>query len=406
MKKITFLAFLLFCGTTYAQDYVYTIDLSYDQSLSTTACNVFATTTKVDNLNHKTTIGFPTFVGNPDYYINLPCRQISSTVAVGTEYQILFPFKAGNTYEITALYRGVRAGNEIFPNLAFGFNETEKTHNTSTSCTGPQAVNLADYNFIAASGASFSWLADDRTCKTGVLTKSYASLSVAAVPFSLSPSAASVQVRTIQIREWCNQPALGAASGLTGTLTVTTPPAYGYTLNFNPVPGAEEYLVEWYDVTNSALAGTFTISGPGYLNTANIISGHTYRYRVQAKAHCRSTAAFSDWSPELPPLGATCEYGPLPSTLGFTLQCYGCTTFNLHWPAVPGAVNYKVEYTVFQPSGILKHPATVYTTGTSINASTTILLGSNWHMIYRVAVDCGSGFGSFSDYSPTYLLKP
>ena len=396
MKRFTFLALLLCSYFAYSQDHTYTIDMSYE-SLSTTACNIFATATTVDNFVHKSTIGFPTFSGNSDYCINLPCNVSGS---LGTEYQIVFPFKQGNTYTITPLYRGVTT-NGLYPVLAFGLNETEKTHNTSTTCTGPKNVSQ-NYNFYATSGSTFAWTAPGQEFNTGALLKNYASLSVASYP---DQSSGTLQVRTIVIREWCNQPALGLASGLTGTLTMTNPPAYGYLLNFNPVSGATEYLVEWYDVTNSALAGTFTISGPGYLNTAYITSGHTYRYRVQAKSHC-SSSAFSDWSPELAPLGATCENGPIPSSLGFTLHCLGCNTFELNWPAVPGAIQYRIRYYIFQPTGIHKIPVTTNTASTSLNVTTNIIAGSGWYVNYQVAVDCGAGYGNYSDVSPMYLLEP
>src|SRR5882757_8397024 len=104
MKLLLLSAFLSCFIIGKGQTTTYTIDYSY-KTLGT-SCNVFSVNQTVDNYVHQTTIASPNFVGNPDYYINLPCKRNSTTSQSGTEYQILFPFKKGYKYQINAYYRG------------------------------------------------------------------------------------------------------------------------------------------------------------------------------------------------------------------------------------------------------------------------------------------------------------
>ena len=200
MKFTLLSALFLVCFSIGNAQTTYTIDFSY-KSLGT-SCNVFSVDKNVDNYIHQSTIGFSTFVGNPDYYVNLQCKRNSSTTQVGTEYQVLFPFKKDYKYQINAYYRGtVTSGSEFYPMLAFGFNTTKKTQNTSTSCSGPQAISSSGYT-TASTGSNFAWSASP-IVSTITLTQNYESLSVGSIPWpnNSATGVQNVQVRKIQITE-------------------------------------------------------------------------------------------------------------------------------------------------------------------------------------------------------------
>jgi hypothetical protein len=195
MKFILLSALFLVCFSIGNAQTTYTIDFAY-KSLGT-SCNVFSVDKNVDNYIHQTTIGFPNFVGNPDYYANLPCKRNSSTSQVGTEYQILFPFKKGYKYTINAYCRGTISNNtEFYPMLAIGLNATKKAQNTSTNCSGPKPISMSGYTY-SSTGSRFAWAASP-IITTGELTQDYQSLSVASTPW---PSSGATGIQTVQVRK-------------------------------------------------------------------------------------------------------------------------------------------------------------------------------------------------------------
>ncbi len=230
MKKILFavLCSALFCAVPKAQT-TYTIDFSYETINAN--CNVFASATTVDNFVHKSTIGFPKYTAAPDYFVDLPCKRNSQTSQVGTEYQIIFPFKKDYRYTINAYYKGTKTNtNDFYPLIGLGLNETEKAHNTATTCTGPQSIQFTNLT-LGASGPTFAWAASPMISTTP-LSKNYASLSVAGYPWEGSTASGNcaIQVRAITIVEYAPfsiAPATAEVNcgfPLTQTFTLYSPP--------------------------------------------------------------------------------------------------------------------------------------------------------------------------------------
>lgn len=189
-------------NVAYSQSTTYSIDYSYETLNAN--CNVFQTALQVDGFNHESTIGFPTFTGATTYYVNLQCKRNSSSSQVGTEYQIIFPFKKYYKYQINIQAKGtVSNSNEYYPMVGLKLNEVEKTHNTSGSCTaGPQAIAISDYDATASVGSSLAWNLQPIIDMSSALTKNYESLSIGAIPWPGSATGTqSVQVRAIQIVE-------------------------------------------------------------------------------------------------------------------------------------------------------------------------------------------------------------
>lgn len=193
----------------------------------------------------------------------------------------------------------------------------------------------------------------------------------------------------------------------------------GYYLNFTTVPGVTNYVMEWFDVnTNSSTFINYPITYPssdpsGYF-FYYFTAGHTYKYRV-ATANCGNLAygTYSNWSPLIFPPAASCASGPIASTLTQSRGCGnspGCLYTNLSWPAISGAIEYKIEYNVFNSSTGFSYPTVTTTTSyTSSPVYKTVglpnLSGPGWYIKYRVAAKCGSTYGNFSNWSSTFFLQ-
>lgn len=89
MEKYLIIIVLLFCISTIKSQTTYLINYEYEQIA--TSCNVFGSTKTIDGYQHQTTLGYPTF-DQSGYFVNLPCKSASSSLKLGTEFQILFPF--------------------------------------------------------------------------------------------------------------------------------------------------------------------------------------------------------------------------------------------------------------------------------------------------------------------------
>lgn len=74
-----------------------TIDYAY-KPLSTESCNVFSTTTVVDNFEHLTALSRPIFTDNS---IRLESKNVNTTTIQSTIYSIKYNFKAGYNYKIS-----------------------------------------------------------------------------------------------------------------------------------------------------------------------------------------------------------------------------------------------------------------------------------------------------------------
>lgn len=205
----------------------------------------------------------------------------------------------------------------------------------------------------------------------------------------------------------CNPPN-SIPSNLTASLTWPTSYYYGYNLYFTTVPSATSYRLEWFDVTDNVLLNTFEIYNSGdlyYYFTA----GHTYKYRLAANLNCGTMGSFSSWSSDLLPPPASCTTGPLSSTLTQTLGCGGsssCPMTNISWPSVPGASQYQVDYRVHNISaGLTAASGTITTPNPNSVVYYGVLSGTGWTITYRVAANCGSGFGNYSGWSSNFFLQ-
>jgi len=246
MKSFFLFAFLAFFITGNGQT-TYTID--YTGESPGTGCNVFGVNKTIDNYIHQTTKGFPSFVANPDYYVNLPCKRNSPISQDGTDYQIIFPFKKDYKYQINAYYKGTITtpnSGELYPVLALTLNSTKKTQNTSTNCSGPQAIDQFDYLAKAASGSGFAWSASP-IINTNALTQNYESLSIASIPWegSATTGVQSIQVRKIQITEIAPAPVVTISNN---NISFNTPYQYLEDIDIvgtTPVISSGSYTYEW-----------------------------------------------------------------------------------------------------------------------------------------------------------------
>ncbi|SIO07573.1 hypothetical protein [Chitinophaga niabensis] len=200
----------------------------------------------------------------------------------------------------------------------------------------------------------------------------------------------------------------GVATNLTGTLSWVGTSYYGYTLNFTPVPGATSYHMEWFDVTNNSLLNTYPVPNPGYFYYY-FSAGRTYKYRLAVETSCGTWGPYSAWSDLLQPPPASCANGPIGSTLSQSPGCNGssgCTYTNLSWPAIAGALQYKIEYSIVNISaGIYLPTTTIYSSYPYASPNYSPLSGTGWTIQYRVAVNCSSAWGNFSGYSVRFFLQ-
>ncbi|MDA3616006.1 hypothetical protein [Polluticaenibacter yanchengensis] len=194
MKQyIISIAMLLFATCIYAQTTTYQIDYTY--KTINTNCNVFSTNTTIDNYIHQTTIGSPKFVGAPSYYIELQCKKKGVNNDLGTEYQILFPFKKGYKYKIMCYFSGsITNQNEFYPQLAMTLHKTKKAHSTLTACSGPKTSSLIYNTYFAGSNPGFGW---SPSFETSALDANYESLSVGALPWN-GPTITNTQTIKVQ----------------------------------------------------------------------------------------------------------------------------------------------------------------------------------------------------------------
>lgn len=198
--RIFFLCGFLTCVLFSSGQTTYTID--YIAEPLGSSCNVFGVNQTVDGFVHQSTKGFPNFVGNPDYYVNLPCKRNSVSSQVGTEYQILFPFKQNYKYQVNVYYRGtVASPSEFYPMITLALNSTKKAQVTSTSCTGPQSTSQTGLWFSGAAGPSFAW--GSSLINSNALPQNYESLTIGSFPWpgSSVTGMQSIQIRQIQITE-------------------------------------------------------------------------------------------------------------------------------------------------------------------------------------------------------------
>ncbi len=182
---------------------------------------------------------------------------------------------------------------------------------------------------------------------------------------------------------------------------------YGYYLYFTPVPDATSYLMEWYDLTDNRLLNTYPITNTGqfyyYFTT-----GHTYKYRLAANLSCGLQGDFSAWSEALFPPPASCENGPINSTLMQTLGCGGssCTYSNISWPSIAGSSQYTVQYNIVNiGTGINLPTGTITTAFPNATVYYSALSGTGWTISYRVSVNCGGIFGNYSGWSASFFLQ-
>jgi hypothetical protein len=387
MKRFLLIASILATGLCNAQtvyfDY-YSEELNYN-------CDVFATTVNVEGYAHKTTVGDPTWTGT---ILLLPTKNTSTGTAL-TEYQIVYPFHPGISYAITV--DAQTSGNyPERPEIYIGLNHTELTHNQACG-GGPQQYT---------SPFPAKWPEIGTVFNTGQLTQNYASVTIGARPTGVSSDPINVYLFSVEIKPICA--ALAAPAQPTGFIFPLNigGSSYGYLLDWEPIPGALSYEIEWYDVTLGSPANLFTATNTFYLNT-NFTRGHEYKFRVRGRMEtsCAIPGNWSEYSNTLP-LPVPFPFSAVAS-LTLTQGCGGsaCNQATLQWKATPGATRYKIEYVVQNAAmGISQPPVTVYSNTPSAIAKYAVN-GAGWTIQYRVSAYTGKGFQPFSERSKRFSIR-
>lgn len=357
---------------------------------------------------------------------------------------ILLSTDGGNTYPITLLANTSNDGSEIITvpnnqstqcrikvqavgNVFFDISNVNFTINVPPcSLPAPTGVGTASdvsqLTWNAVSGAT-AYVVIINTTHNGVTTTTTHNTTTNSLTFCAQPGD---QV-SYQVYAVCSNQGLGTvsspysftfstpsgvATNLTGT--IHWPGSYyGYYLNFTPVPGVTSYLMDWFNVsTNTMVTTNYPITYTGTNGSGNFFyyfsAGYTYKYRLRINHPC-GTGAYSAWSTDLLPPGATCASGPIASTLTQSRGCGSsgpCPYTNLSWPAISGATQYQVEYVIYNASTGQSLPTSyVYPTSSFTSVYYSTLSGTGWYIRYRVRANCGSGYGNYSSWSSNFFLQ-
>lgn len=266
-----------------------TIDYAYEQ-LSTSSCNIFASTTVVDNYNHLTALSRPKYSDNS---ILLDCKANNSTSVLSTIYSINYSFKVGYNYKISVYYKGVKdAADPFYPNVGFKISITNGGTDAGSNCVSPSSYSLSNANSFTqgSSGSSYAWA---NNLVNVTITQAANYLLVGAFPYPNTSYLASVYIRKIQIVETpppmpftlpstTNVPC-GSASPVTFTVTNVnnTPNVTNYTWNLGATPNGWLYNGSAAPQTvSTGTTNTISLSpGGGTLSNINATvtaGGNTY----------------------------------------------------------------------------------------------------------------------------------
>lgn len=203
---------------------------------------------------------------------------------------------------------------------------------------------------------------------------------------------------------------------LATNLTATPGASYGYYLHFNPVIVGGNPYISYYLDYNDLTTNTYGTTNMGYSPNNDysnffyyLPNNHSFRYRVAPASICGSGAGdYSAWSsPIIPP--ASCANGPISTTLMQSLGCGGsggCTYTNLSWPAIVGASQYKVNYSIQNVStGIVGASGIITTSTPNVTVNFPALTGTGWTITYQVAANCSGTFGNYSGYSNRFFIQ-
>lgn len=203
---------------------------------SLSGCNVFSSSFTVNDFKHQTTKGFPSYDGTNK------AVSLRSNSSGGTEYNITASsgilIKAGATYKIVVNAAGFSdLTNEPLPVLKIKYNNAGNGSNTSTNCTGPQALTTpagVQENSVGVSG-TFT----DYTLLNFVAAADNANLLIAAATLANS-SGATVLVRKITITE--TVPQAFTLSPTTVSANCGYPVSPTFTVNNPGIPNVTQYV--------------------------------------------------------------------------------------------------------------------------------------------------------------------
>jgi hypothetical protein len=224
MKKLNSLLFLsvLLITTFYAKSQ--TIDYAY-KSFSASSCNIFSTTTIIDNYEHQTSLGRPKYNDNS---VLLESKTNGTNSVLSTIYSIKYNFKIGYNYKISVYYKGEKDSDDgHFPSVGMKISLTNEGTNSNSDCVSPQAYSIANANIFSQSVAigTYGW-------KTNLIdvtiTQPAEYLIVGAFPWVGTTKAGKVFVRKIQIIE---TPPLFTISPISETISCGSTSSKIFTVN-------------------------------------------------------------------------------------------------------------------------------------------------------------------------------
>ena len=173
--------------------------ISYEYASLGSSCNVFASPVVHQGYSHKTNLGFPSFVGSPDYYISMQTANYTSSERKATQYSIVFNFKAGYTYSIKVY--GAATSSNYTPMVGLKLSTSDGGSNSSTNCTGPEPFPVSDEQYYSKGPLSTSWAWTSNLINNVTLTQNYGYLLVAALPYPNMTGTQTIKIRKIQILE-------------------------------------------------------------------------------------------------------------------------------------------------------------------------------------------------------------
>lgn len=286
IKQLTLICVFLSCLTITSISQSVIID--YSAVSLGSSCNVFATSTLVQNYSHQTSFGFP-YYSQTDAAINLQSRPVSNSSQAATQYAISYPFKQGYTYKISLYGKSTLGGaNASLPSAAINLSNGNGGQNSITTCTGPETKSPtfdANYGHMAFT-TSWSW---SPNLWDGVATQNFNYLLIAGFPFQINyandQSISLTHIRKIQITEIAPSPSFTLASdvssiqcGITTPVTFTatnganTTGVTGYTWNLGSANNGWLYngSAAPATITTSATENTITLTPVCGSNLSNV----------------------------------------------------------------------------------------------------------------------------------------
>ena len=270
---------------------------------------------------------------------------------------------------------------------------TFTTGNSTTPCAVPSGLTAGSLSDVSA---NLSWTAVSGSSSYNIQYRAVGSASwISASSSTTGKSILGLTPSTnyeFQIQSNCGSGNISAFSVSAMFSTTATPCAvptgistnsnspYDVTINFNPIPGALKYTVE-YKIQGAA--NWLTASGANNsIYISNLLHSSTYQYRVQSDCGAGNVSSFSQISTFITSI-PVCN-----APVGLTAINITSNSATLDWASVSGASNYNLQYHVFGSSSWIS-----LNVGSASSYSLNSLLASTTYE-FKVQTLCQTGISS------------